>query len=289
MIDDRVKIMMLKGEKGDEYDDTELRAEINAKLANTPYIGYTEDGTFELPIHTINDSVTGASSTWSSNKINDKASKVVYTVDIEGYDGSTDPYYTTATCGTTYAEALEMIANNTYKPEAYSHYSTSSEYDHNEADNYDVIESEYSRSFIRIKINSWNDRKITILHYDDDEIVVTINLNEDYSGEIADLQESNTELQAKKWISLGVVGNDGVEIPFTTSATSTILVMTCSATAQDGNSLFLCRKSMAGSSGWKLSDLGLDVNCTIHSSGSYIYVHPDDDIGNIAVYYQVIE
>lgn len=290
MISDKIKIMMLKGEKGDEYDDTELRAEINAKLANTPYIGYTEDGTFDLPIHTINDNVTANTSSWSSSKIAQKVTKVVYDIDIENFDGETSPYYTTATANATYTEVLEMISNNVYKPEAYSHYETSSEYGHNLPTSYEFIDMSgtSSPSFVRIVTTYNNNYKVIILHYANDNIAVTFYENEDYSGEIADLQESNTELQAKKWISAGVVGNDGVEIPFTTSATSTILVMTCSATAQDGNSLFLCRKSMAGASGWKLSALGLDVNCIIHENG-YIYVYPDDDIGNIAVYYQVIE
>lgn len=289
MISDKIKIMMLKGEKGDEYDDTELRAEINAKLANTPYIGYTEDGTFDLPIHTINDNVTGNTSTWSSSKIAQLVTKVVYDIDIENFDGETSPYYTTATANATYTEVLEMISNNVFKPEVYTHYSTSSEYGHNLPTNYDFIDMSgtSSPSFVRIK-TTWNNYAVTIVHDANDNITVTLKENEDYSSEIADLQESNTELQAKKWISLGVVGNDGVEIPFTTSATSTILVMTCSTTAQEGNGLFLCRKSMAGNSGWKLSDLGLDVNCIIHENG-YIYVYPDNEIGNIAVYYQVIE
>lgn len=289
MISDKIKIMMLKGEKGDEYDDTELRAEINAKLANTPYIGYTEDGTFDLPIHTINDNVTGNTSTWSSSKISQKVTKVVYDMNIENFDGETSPYYTTATANATYTEVLEMISNNVFKPEVYAHYSTSSEYGHKLPTSYDFIDMSgtSSPSLVRIK-TTWNNYEVTILHDANDNIAVTLRENEDYSSEIADLQASNTELQAKKWISAGIVDNDGVEIPFTTSATSTILVMTCSTTAQNGNSLFLCRKSMAGASGWKLSALGSDVNCIIHENG-YIYVYPDSDIGNIAVYYQVIE
>lgn len=290
MIDNRIKIMMLKGEKGDEYDDTELRAEINAKLANTPYIGYTEDGTFDLPIHTINDNVTGNTSTWSSSKIAQKVKKVVYDMDIENFDGEVSTYYTTATANATYTEVLEMINNNVFKPEVYEHYETSSEYGHLLPTSYIFVDMSgtSSPSFIRI-VTTWNNYKVTISHDANDNITVTLKENEDYSSEIADLQESNDELQAKKWINAGIVDNDGVEIPFTTSANSTILVMTCSATAQEGNSLFLCRKTMAGASGWKLSDLGLDVSCTVHASGSYIYVYPDSDIGNIAVYYQVIE
>lgn len=38
-------------------------------LDNTPYLYYDGDDGVELPIHTINDSVTSASSTWSSEKI----------------------------------------------------------------------------------------------------------------------------------------------------------------------------------------------------------------------------
>lgn len=280
MIDNRIKIMMLKGEKGDTYDDTELRAEINAKLANTPYIGYTEDGTFELPLHTIDDTVTDSGSTWSSEKIDDITTNTMYTV--------ADTSATTATCNLTYSEVLALITSNNLNPELFIEQSESMAVirHHIIPDEYQAVSAR--NSYISIKGN-YNNYAYTIMHYSNDNISVTWTENEDYSSEIADLQESNDELQAKKWISLGSVDNDGVEIPFTSSANSTILVMTCSATAQDGNSLFLCRKTMAGASGWKLSDLGLDVTCIIHSSGNYIYVYPDSDIGNIAVYYQVIE
>ena len=66
---EKIKILMLKGEKGDAYDDTELRAEIEAELANNAYVKVISDGAVELPIHTINDNVTGSDSTWSSSKI----------------------------------------------------------------------------------------------------------------------------------------------------------------------------------------------------------------------------
>lgn len=72
-----VKVVMLKGEKGDTYDDTELRNELNTILANNAYVVAIEDGTFELPIHTINDTTTGTSSTWSSSKITDEISAII--------------------------------------------------------------------------------------------------------------------------------------------------------------------------------------------------------------------
>ena len=210
MISDKIKIMMLKGEKGDEYDDTELRAEINAKLANTPYIGYTEDGTFELPIHTINDSVTGNTSTWSSNKIAQKVTKVVYDIDIENFDGEVSTYYTTATANATYTEVLEMISNNVFKPEAYTHYETSSEYGHKLPTSYDFIDMSgtSSPSFVRI-VTTWNNYKVTIVHDANDNINVTFNENEDYSGEIADLQSKQVDVVtvgAESEIKLGTNG-----------------------------------------------------------------------------------
>ena len=104
MIDNRIKIMMLKGEKGDTYDDTELRAELEARLANTPYTGYTEDGTFQLPIHTIDDSATGTGTTWSSEKINDNITSAIYT-----YDG------TNVTCNLEYSDVVALITNNYFK------------------------------------------------------------------------------------------------------------------------------------------------------------------------------
>lgn len=72
-----IKILMIKGEKGDAYDDSELRAEIEATLANNAYIKHTGDGDFELPIHTINDSVTSNASTWSSEKITEEIANII--------------------------------------------------------------------------------------------------------------------------------------------------------------------------------------------------------------------
>lgn len=50
-------------------DQNDFKDDINDLLDNTPYLEYEETEDFELPIHTINDTVTGSSSTWSSEKI----------------------------------------------------------------------------------------------------------------------------------------------------------------------------------------------------------------------------
>ena len=94
---EKVKILMLKGEKGDAYDDTELRAELEAILANNAYVKYTGDGAFELPIHTINDSDKSNTSTWSSNKIVDEYPVVTYTISDN-----------TITCDKTFAEVTAL-------------------------------------------------------------------------------------------------------------------------------------------------------------------------------------
>lgn len=72
-----IKILMIKGEKGDAYDDSELRAEIEATLANSAYVQFIGDGELELPVHSINDSVTSNTSTWSSTKITSEISAFI--------------------------------------------------------------------------------------------------------------------------------------------------------------------------------------------------------------------
>lgn len=72
-----IKILMIKGEKGDAYDDSELRAEIEATLANNAYVQFVGDGELELPVHTINDNVTSNASTWSSSKITSEISAFI--------------------------------------------------------------------------------------------------------------------------------------------------------------------------------------------------------------------
>lgn len=92
-----IKILMLKGEKGDAYDDSELRAEIEATLANNAYVQFIGDGELELPVHSINDSVTSNTSTWSSSKIIAEYPVVTYTINND-----------TITCDKTYNELLEV-------------------------------------------------------------------------------------------------------------------------------------------------------------------------------------
>lgn len=74
---EKFRVVMLQGAKGDAYDDTQLRQDINEMLANTPYIKYTEDVGFELPIETINDEVASSNTVYSSNKINELISGII--------------------------------------------------------------------------------------------------------------------------------------------------------------------------------------------------------------------
>ncbi len=73
---EKFRVLMLQGAKGDAYDDTQLRQDINEMLANVPYIKYTEDNGFELPIYTINDNSITAYSCWSSQKVNSEFTDV---------------------------------------------------------------------------------------------------------------------------------------------------------------------------------------------------------------------
>ena len=73
---EKFKVVMLQGAKGETYDDTQLRQDINEMLANVPYIKYTEDNGFELPIYTINDNNITAYSCWSSDKVNSEITSI---------------------------------------------------------------------------------------------------------------------------------------------------------------------------------------------------------------------
>ena len=74
------RVVMLKGAKGDTYDDTQLRQDIDEKLANAPYVLYSEDDGFQLPIYTLNDDTISAYSTWSSEKIKAEYPEITYRI-----------------------------------------------------------------------------------------------------------------------------------------------------------------------------------------------------------------
>lgn len=201
MIDKKIKIMMLKGEKGDTYDDTELRAEISAELANTPYMGYTEDGTFELPLHSINDSVKGSGTTWSSNKIDEITANTIYTVE--------DTSATTATCSITYDEIVALITSNDFKPEVFitQGFSMATIRHHIIPDEYQAV-SGSSNSYISVT-GTYNGYSFTITHNMNNTISVAWVENEDYSSEIATLQSKQVDVVtvgAESEITLGTNG-----------------------------------------------------------------------------------
>lgn len=74
---EKFRVVMLQGAKGDAYDDTQLRQDINEMLANAPYVKYTEDNGFELPIETINDETISPNTVYSSSKVNELISGVI--------------------------------------------------------------------------------------------------------------------------------------------------------------------------------------------------------------------
>lgn len=94
---DKFRVVMLQGAKGDAYDDTQLRQDINEMLANAPYILYSEDDEFQLPIYTINDNSISAYSTWSSEKIKAEYPIIEYylvkTAGVEGFTVNTEVTY----------------------------------------------------------------------------------------------------------------------------------------------------------------------------------------------------
>lgn len=75
----------------------QLAQEIVNHLNNTPYTTVEEDGEFELPIHTIKDSVISAESTWSSEKIKAEYPIIEYylvkTMGVAGFSVNTDVKY----------------------------------------------------------------------------------------------------------------------------------------------------------------------------------------------------
>ena len=94
---EKFRVVMLQGAKGDAYDDTQLRQDINEMLANAPYILYSEDNEFQLPIYTINDNSISAYTTWSSEKIKAEYPIIEYslvkTTGVEGFSVNTEVTY----------------------------------------------------------------------------------------------------------------------------------------------------------------------------------------------------
>ena len=66
-----------------DKDIADFEAEVNAILDNAPYIYYVEDEDFELPVNTINDSVTALNSAWSSRKTADEIDSRMTNLDNE--------------------------------------------------------------------------------------------------------------------------------------------------------------------------------------------------------------
>lgn len=72
-----------------------------------PFISYEEDSAAELPVHTINDNVTSADSTWSSSKIQNK---------LDSIDVDVTPEYTAALpTGTTVSNKKGDVEGGCYK------------------------------------------------------------------------------------------------------------------------------------------------------------------------------
>lgn len=103
---EKFRVVMLQGAKGDAYDDTQLRQDINEMLANTPYIKYTEDDGFELPIYTINDNSITAYSCWSSAKTTEEIANII--------DDNDDALYseTTTRSAKSITDSFDAYANH---------------------------------------------------------------------------------------------------------------------------------------------------------------------------------
>jgi len=233
---EKFRVVMLQGAKGEPYDDTQLRQDINEMLANVPYIEYTEDNGFELPIYTINDNSVTAYSCWSSQKTQEELNGIIYT--ISGQDNS---------CNKTYSEIMaildEKIPKITIK--------------HGASINFVDYAIKVSNMGLIISART-NEGKVTIEHSNNNNISVTFtveNFQNDIDALGRDIETINTnigslggevsDIQSKEWKwAFNITSDDGVKyIDFTDKATSTILILTQHDTSADCNSLFLVRKT----------------------------------------------
>ncbi len=150
----------------------ELAQQIVEHLNNTPYVTYEEDGEFQLPIHTINDSAISNESTWSSAKLQEEFEGVIYTID----SGS-------CTCNKTYSEIMailnEKIPKITIK--------------HGASINYVDYAIKVLNMGLIISART-NEGKVTIEHSNDDTISVTFTV-EDFQNDIDALESDVSTLK----------------------------------------------------------------------------------------------
>lgn len=246
-----IKILMTKGEKGDAYDDSELRAELEAILANNAYVVAIEDGAFELPIHTINDDNITAYSCWSSAKVNNeladvkndilnlqsdlndeisnlqinlnKRKQVIYTLN--------NINATTATCNLTYDEIKNLITNNI-------NYSVSVKLGTSYYTAYEVING----GNIGVMVNiPEEDKKVMVSHSSNNTITVASG-----ASDIATINNKVNPLWAMRWIDGGNVTNtDGIFVPWSSSSASTVLILCMNNSDNRCCQVFLARKTMS--------------------------------------------
>lgn len=289
-----VKVVMVKGEKGDPYDDTELRAELETILANNAYVVAIEDGAFELPIHTINDNSITAYSCWSSQKTKEELNGIIYT--ISGQDN---------TCNKTYSEIMaildEKIPKITIK--------------HGASINFVDYAIKVSNMGLIISART-NEGKVTIEHSNNNNISVTFTVEnfqndidalgrdiETINTNIGSLDDEVSDIQSKEWKwAFNITSDDGIKyIDFTDKATSTMLILTQHDTRADCNSLFLVRKTASdnqdamiiGNAGGivQSGSATMPIRATVidvQGIGKRIAIRSQFS-GSAMVYYQIIE
>lgn len=290
---DKFRVVMLQGAKGEPYDDTQLRQDINEMLANVPYIKYTEDDGLELPIYTINDNSVTAYSCWSSQKTQEELNGIVYTIDVK------------TTCNKTYSEIIailnEKIPKITIK--------------HGASINFVDYAIKVSNMGLVISART-NEGKVTIEHSNNDNISVTFtveNFQNDIDALGRDIESINTnisthdneiaDLQSKEWKwAFNITSDDSVKyIDFTDKATSTMLILTQHDTSADCNSLFLVRKTASdnqdamilGNAGGivQTGSATMPVRATVvdvQGIGKRVAIRSQFG-GSAMVYYQIIE
>lgn len=247
---EKFRVVMLQGAKGDTYDDTQLRQDINEMLANVPYIKYTEDNGLELPIYTINDDNITAYSCWSSQKVNNeltdvkddilnlqndlngdilnlqsnlnKRKQVIYTIN--------NINATTATCNLTYDEIKNLITNNI-------NYSVSVKLSTSYYTAYEVING----GNIGVMVNiPEEDKKVMVSHSSNNTISVSSG-----TSDIATINSKVNPLWNMRWIDGGnVTDTDGIFVPWSNGSASTILILTMNNSDDRCCQVFLARKTM---------------------------------------------
>jgi hypothetical protein len=142
-------------------------------LANAPYILYSEDNEFQLPIYTINDNSISAYTTWSSEKIKEEYPIIKYYI-VRTLDATTY----TGTCSVTYAELNALLESDKIP---YIEVFKNADINYKERYIVSNISRVAGNSYTELKLHAIsNDGHIEITHTNED--VITATDNKDYNA-----------------------------------------------------------------------------------------------------------